>query len=281
MFLAEPPRTQFDLNFSLFGFPVRVSPWFWLLGIVLGANATGGSANTGIILLICISSIFLSILVHELGHAFMFRRFGQPARIVLTMMGGLAIPDSSPFDSGNGGGKKTSSRQQIIISAAGPIAGFMLAGLVIGLVYLGGGEVAFRFGKMISSDGFTLPWQVTLPTETSPYLQFLVHILLFFNIFWGIMNLLPVYPLDGGQISREIFVSKDPWEGLKKSLWVSVITGAIVAGLGLLVFRQIFLGVMFGFLAFGSYQVLQQIGGRGGGFGGGGRGGYGSGGRPW
>lgn len=277
VFIAEPPRTQFDLNFSLFGIPVRVHPLFWLMGVILGAYGAERAPNAGMLILIWVATVFVSILVHEFGHAFAMRKFGQSPRVVLYMMGGLAIPGASPYDFGYSS-QQPNSRQQIIISAMGPIAGFMLAGVVIALVYLGGGAVLFDFGQSIFH-----PWRVQLErgvpiggtlfsNENAIYLYYLIEAMLFVNIFWGLMNLLPVYPLDGGQISREVFVSKDPWDGLKKSLWVSVVTGAVVAGLGLFFLKSLFLGILFGMLAFGSYQVLQQINGRGG---------YGGGGRPW
>jgi len=56
----------------------------------------------------------------------MMRRFGISSHIVLHMMGGLAIPDSSGF-----GARSRDSRSSILISFAGPAAGFVFAGLII------------------------------------------------------------------------------------------------------------------------------------------------------
>jgi Zn-dependent protease len=89
----------------------------------------------------------------------------------------------------------------------------------------------------------------------------LVHYLLDINIFWGLINLLPVYPLDGGQISRQLLISSDPYGGIRKSLWLSVIVGGVVAVVGWAYMNQPYLGVMFGMLAFSSYTMLQQMGG--------------------
>ena len=94
---------------------------------------------------------------------------------------------------------------------------------------------------------------------------------LFINIFWGLLNLMPIYPLDGGQISREIFVQFDSWGGLRKSLILSIAVAGCIAVFGL-TRNSIFMALMFGMLAFSNWQVLQQTDGRGGGFGGG---------RPW
>ncbi|HMB23455.1 MAG TPA: site-2 protease family protein, partial [Anaerolineales bacterium] len=81
--------------------------------------------------------------------------------------------------------------------------------------------------------------------------------LLWVNIFWGLINLMPVYPLDGGSVARNVLVQVDPVSGMRKSLWLSVIAGGIVALLGLVFFRSLFIALMFGLLAVQSYQSLQ------------------------
>jgi len=81
--------------------------------------------------------------------------------------------------------------------------------------------------------------------------------LLWVNIFWGFINLMPIFPLDGGNVARNILIQYDPWGGVRKSLWLSVIAGGIVALAGLLFFRSIFMAIMFGLLAFQSYQSLR------------------------
>ena len=92
MFLfQQPPPTQYDLRFTVAGIPVRVHPLFWLITLLFGA--------TGNLLLlpIWILVIFVSILIHELGHAFAFRRFGQRSHIVLHFSGGLTMECLSHF----------------------------------------------------------------------------------------------------------------------------------------------------------------------------------------
>ena len=82
--LAEPPPSQYDLHFSLFGFPVRVHPMFWLVTLMLGYQSGDAAA-----VLTWIVAVFLSILVHELGHALVMRAYGLRPWIVLHGMGGL------------------------------------------------------------------------------------------------------------------------------------------------------------------------------------------------
>src|SRR6266436_412360 len=101
MLTAEPPQTPWDLNFEILKFPVRIHPYFWLVGLLLGLGATG-EEDKGIQLLIWFVALFTSILIHELGHALMIRRFGRDAHIVLHAIGGLAIegrPQGSSFGS--------------------------------------------------------------------------------------------------------------------------------------------------------------------------------------
>ena len=81
--------------------------------------------------------------------------------------------------------------------------------------------------------------------------------LLWVNIFWGVFNLMPVYPLDGGSVTRNVLLQVDPADGVRKSLWVSVIAGALIALIAFFFLRSLYMAVLFGFLAFQSYQSLQ------------------------
>jgi stage IV sporulation protein FB len=263
--LAEPPRTQFDLNFQVFGFPVRVHPFFWLVGALLGYSSL---QDGPIALVIWISAMFVSILIHELGHALMIRRFGREAHIVLYMMGGLAIEGRPQTQYGNPwsldsytGGYQPKARlpqEQIVISAAGPGIQFLLAGLIIGAVFASGGNVRIAGG--------TIPLPVAILSgglATNLNLVLLVHYLLYINIFWALMNLLPVLPLDGGQIALQVLLQQDPWQGTVRALWLSVITGGIVALLAVLVLRDTYMMFLFASLAVSSYLTLMQMGGGG------------------
>jgi Zn-dependent protease len=82
------------------------------------------------------------------------------------------------------------------------------------------------------------------------------------------MNLLPVYPLDGGQVSRETFLLSSSQDGIRQSLILSIVTGAAVAVWALTQEKDTYLAIMFGMLAYSSFMTLQAYSGRGGGFGG-------------
>jgi len=252
--LGEPGPTSFDLNFQVAGIPVRIHPLFWLTALLLGGS------GDGLILLIWVSTLFVSILIHELGHALMMRRFGIRSHIVLYLLGGLAIPDSAGFGNES---RRSNPRDWVLILAAGPGAGFLLAALIVLGVVLSGGKFwlvpedfpfFYDFELASSPDVDMRPWRA------------LVAIMLYVNIFWGLVNLLPVFPLDGGQISRTLFMQSDPWGGMVKSLWLSVIAAGAMVLWGLYL-SSFFIAIMFGMMAFQSYMTIQQISG-GGGFGG-------------
>ena len=252
MFLFQPPpSTRYDLHFNLAGIPVRVHPLFWLIAILLGS-----SSNNIIQILIWVLVVFVSILIHELGHALAMRVYGQPSQIVLHFSGGLTIPEPVWWG-GRSANVALAPRQEILISLAGPGAGFLLAGLVItGVIFSGGSIITtWLFGLI------PLPAMAVLPIGGN-ILNSLVTTLLWVNVFWGLINLLPVYPLDGGNVARYLLLKADPWDGVRKSLWVSVITGVIVAVAGLLFLSSVYMAILFGFLAFQSYQSLSGRTGR-------------------
>lgn len=252
MFLAEPPATQFDLHFRLANVPIRIHPMFWLACVVTGASGDGAT------LLVWTAVVFVSVLIHEMGHAIMMRRCGMAPRVVLYMMGGLAIPDTGPF--GMGGTGRRTPQNWILISGAGPLAGFILAGFVVLFIAASGGWFTFE-------RGFPHFWYFELnePMDANNQLLYIaLDSLLWVNIFWGLINLLPVYPLDGGQIAREFMVLRDPWRGMINSMWLSVIAGGIVVVMGLSM-QSMFVVLMFLSLTISNYMALQQ--GTGGGFG--------------
>lgn len=237
--LLEPNQTPYDLKFQVFGIPVRVHPFFWVIAALFGMSIREPGA-----LMIWVGVVFVSVLVHELGHALTARYFGCDPWITLYGMGGLASYRPR-FHEG---------WKHILILLAGPGAGFLLATFVALAVALSGHLVVLHFpgtqGVLIG-EGESL---------RNPRLFELVSFLLFVNIFWGIINLLPVYPLDGGQIARHVFGYLNPRDGLRQALWLSVLAGGMLAAMGLMS-GDLFFAIFFGYLAFNSYQALQGSGG--------------------
>jgi len=242
-----PPPTRYDLNFSLAGFPVRVHPLFWLIAVLLGY-----SSGDPLQILIWVLVVFISILVHELGHALAFRRYGLSSQIILHFAGGLTVPESTRWGS-RWANVALGPNQNIFISLAGPGAGFLLALLVIaGVVVSGGSVLTTRLLGVIP-----IPAIAFLPFGGNVLSSF-VTALLWVNIFWGVINLMPIYPLDGGSVTRNVLLQADPVNGVRKSLWISVIAGALIALAAFFFLRSLYMAILFGFLAFQSYQALQS-----------------------
>jgi Zn-dependent protease len=243
MLLGEPAPTQADLHFRLFGIPVRVHPFFWIVSLLLGMG--GGSADP-LNTLIWVAVVFVSILVHELGHAFTQRHFGGNPWITLYSFGGLASCNDCD----------RSPRSQILISLAGPVAGFVLATAVVAALAALGRLAGFQWSLIPIR---WIPFDVefyTLHEKLAPRDE-LIWDLLQVNILWGLINLLPIYPLDGGQIARELFTLRTPRAGIVRSLQLSVGMAVLVAAYALMN-GLVFTCFMFGFLAYGSYQALQN-----------------------
>jgi stage IV sporulation protein FB len=249
--LGEPERTQVDLNFSFFGIPVRVHPFFWVIGVLLGP------INTGLVeVLVRVAAFFVAILVHELGHALAMRAYGFRPWITLYGLGGLTSYDPA----GTYGSKGSGPLRQIVISAAGPGAGFVLAGILLGLIVATGYRVQLRLG---GTYGVLIGMEQVGPEYLTAFLWYL----LFISIVWGIVNLLPVYPLDGGQIAREVFLAANPRDGIRQSLLLSVWTAAgvavavlvrsIQASGGRFDLGMLWAPALFGYLAYASYATLQ------------------------
>ena len=256
MFLSEPGHTGYDIQFTLFGFPVRVHPLFFLAPLLFGRGLLHGNGNVGISLLVVTFVFFVSILFHELGHTWAFRWFGIDSRIVLHWMGGIAIPDRNSWRSGRQ--PSLTPDQQIIVSVAGPLANVVLGFAVFGIgVALGGQRGVWDFVIPVPGvefDGTALGGR--------PYLQVFFDAMIVLNLLWAIFNMLPVFPLDGGQVARAFMQKIDPRDGLQNSLYLSIGVAVLLAVYGLST-DSIFIAIFCGYMAYGSWQTLQQISGRG------------------
>jgi stage IV sporulation protein FB len=239
--LGEPSRTQYDLNFVLFGIPVRIHPLFWLAAIVLGAN--GGD---GISILTWVAAVFFAILLHELGHAWMMQFHGFHPWIVLYGMGGL-----TSYDPRQGfAAKRSDTLANILIDAAGPGIGFLFAGLVVVAFYASG------HGDQVGSYG---PWNLVPYVRLSnERLAYLLYDVLQICVLWGMVNLLPIYPLDGGQIARELFLRFSPRDGIRQSMALSIVAAIAMAAYGYVHMGSLFVAFFFGYLAYSSFIALQN-----------------------
>jgi stage IV sporulation protein FB len=232
MLLGEPQSSQYDWRFQIFGFPVRVTWLFWAVSAALGyggalsLQAAYASRNIqvhlGVLLGIWVAVTFLSILVHELGHALAFRYFGIRSEIVLYQMGGLAIPGAGMLWGRNGRRTQLSHGDQIIISAAGPAIQLLLAALVgIGAILCG---IRVNEFNWLSNS-----LKLDVSTPLNPAVYALVNFLVTSSIWWALINLLPIFPLDGGQIAQHIIGIFRRNSGLMEAHAIGAVVGFVVA----------------------------------------------------
>lgn len=154
---------------ELLGHAIVVELTFLILAALFVFPAFGKTFDDHFAALMMAPVLFLSILIHELGHAVAIDRFGYgKSTILLWGMGGLCI--------GRGG---RTAKHGLLIALAGPAAG-LIVGLPALALYLG-----LDFGLINVDVGRTV----------MKTLWFIV----FVNVGWSILNLLPIFPLDGGQ----------------------------------------------------------------------------------
>ncbi len=222
MFGIDP--TPIDLRFYLGRIPVRVHPGFWVVGALGGWNPD--DLRFTVIWMLC---LFVSILIHELGHALVSEAFGWPSEILLYHFGGLA------FSQRYHGNRPWKS---ILVSLAGPFAGFGFAACVF----------AMFLGMSLAR----------IPGDADGLIWFAIEKLLEINIFWGIVNLAPVLPLDGGQVLRSVL----EWARVSRFDYYAALVGLIVGGLiafGFLNLGLQFPGMLFLFLALQNFMTVQQL----------------------
>lgn len=235
------------LDFTLFKIPVRVEPLFWLSGFLLGGGLSGSLDRAVLIsILLWMLILFISILVHEFGHALVSRKLtGVTPSVKLWAMGGLAYPNT-----------QLTRQQSFWVTWAGPLAGlafFALTTLTCCLVYgFPGGSNVISF-LMLPRDNIT-PAGALAFQAMNPVTFDILRALVFINFWWSLVNLLPVFPLDGGQIYAAVESSQ------KKVFQVGMVVGILVAIVAFFQFQLIFASLLFAYLAFQNYQRLQQLG---------------------
>ena len=167
----EFSQTEAVLSFRLFGIPIKVRMSFLAVAVFLGLSGNDLSTVAA-----WVGVVFVSILIHELGHALTARRLGAEVAIELNAIGGLTRW-------GVRGGELSPGRRALVAASGSAV------GVVFGaLVWL----VASQFG----------PYSGTL--------AFVIRTLIFVNIFWGLLNWLPIRPLDGGHLLSALLEKISP-----------------------------------------------------------------------
>jgi Zn-dependent protease len=200
--------------------PVKLNPLFLvLIGLIgwLNSNTIEGT-------LIWCAVIFISVLVHEFGHALTAIAFGQEAEIELYGMGGVTKRQGPPIK----------LWQEFLIVLNGPLAGLAL----------------FFFAFEI--------WNIMGLNEKPMNLWlYALQITIYVNLFWTIVNLMPVHPLDGGHLLRIMLEGLFGTRGIKIAMFISMSLAGVLA---LLFFKigALIIGVIFLILTFESYRSWQS-----------------------
>jgi Zn-dependent protease len=206
-------------SFRMFGIPVTIHPSFLVIAALLGFS----SRFPVVYLIAWVAVVLISILIHELGHALTARSYGAEVEIELNAIGGLtswAVP-----------GEELSPGRRALVAAAGSGVGVIFGGLV------------WVFDQL-----------------TGPYFDvpgFVVRNLILVNVFWGLLNWLPIRPLDGGHLFSSLLQKVIPSraETIGNVVFFLTAAGALVAGL---MTRRIFIALLAGWLLMGELTRGRQ-----------------------
>ncbi|MGH8873128.1 MAG: site-2 protease family protein [Acidimicrobiia bacterium] len=199
------------LSFPLFGIPVTIHPSFLLIAAFLGLSS--GQLS---LLVAWVGIVFVSILVHELGHAVLARAFGAEVEIELNAIGGLTSWSAPEEELGPG--------RRALVAAAGSGVGLLFGGLVL----------AFK--------------QLTAPH--GELAGFIVDYLILVNVYWGLFNWLPIRPLDGGHLFTSLLQKVTPAKADRIANVVFFVTAAGALGAALWSGRLL-LALLAGWLVMG------------------------------
>ncbi len=198
--------------------PIFIHPFFWLIAGFIGFINSQSLVGT----LVWIGVVFISILVHELGHALTALAFQRPARIDLVAFGGI-----TSYPIGN-----LSYKKQFLIVFNGPFFGFLL----------------FLLANYLTTFPFF---------HNSSLLFFTLRIMVFVNFFWTLLNLLPVIPLDGGQLLRIVLEGIWGVKGFKAALLIGTVLSLGIALFAFL-YQNFILGALFFLFAFQSFDHFRK-----------------------
>ena len=256
--------SQFDVNFRLFGVPVRIMPSFWLLTLLFSPFLTrtpGGEEQPWIFGAFgWMLAVALSFLFHEFGHALSARKL-------------LGASPSVEFGIGSGrsgafvfGGITSWSYQRsglepwrrVVVSVAGPLAATGASLLFVAIAALCGNSILWSFLYGFLPIPIPVDWMILTkgPTPGALFWGYFVYGFVWIGIVWSAFNLLPIYPLDGSRVSAWIFDGR--WGGRRTSYGVSAAVAALLT-VFYLSSRQFFMAYMFGFMAYSSYQVYRAL----------------------
>jgi len=162
--------------------------------------------------------LFASIVLHELSHSLVARRYGVPMKgITLFIFGGVAEMEREP----------PNPKAEFLMAIAGPIASLLIA-----IACLGSYRLAQALGWPVEIQG------------VAGYLAWLNGTLVVFN-------LVPAFPLDGGRVLRSAL-----WRWKENLQWATRITSQIGSGFGLALILLGVLALIGGNVIGGMWWIL-------------------------
>lgn len=198
--------------------PIRIRGLFLFMAVVLGMRLQRPD-----LIAIWVAIVFVSVLVHELGHALVGRKFGLEPQIELHGMGGTTSWVN---------GSDIGHARGIAVSLAGPFAGFALAA-----VLYAGRRLGLEPHHALAR--FALDQALTI------------------NVVWGIFNLAPLLPLDGGNVMRGALNLMTKGRGEKPARAISVLMGGLLIAFAALT-GELWLGALGAFFTWANMQAYRQ-----------------------
>jgi stage IV sporulation protein FB len=213
-----------NLSFRLGTIPVRILPSFFITTVILNFGLAQTDPRR---LVVWLAIVLASVLVHELGHALAGIAFGLQPRIDLHSFGGTTSW---------AGAERVSPQKRIVISLAGPGMGFVA------------GFAAMALRAVLKS----------APGPDASLAEFAYGNLLFVNFGWGILNLLPMLPLDGGNVLNHTLDITMPGRGERPARVVSLGV-AILATAGALVGQWWWPALLGGSFVASNWRGLKEL----------------------
>jgi Zn-dependent protease/CBS domain-containing protein len=220
----------------LFGIEIRIHLTFLFLFFFVwtteGSTQDASAALRGLAL---VGIVFASVVLHELGHALMARGSGIPAKgIILLPIGGVTVLEEAHIvtDPAN------SWKRDIRIAVAGPMVNLFIAGAAVLVL-------------MAAIPGFSVTTKPLLHSSA------LYRSIVWVNLYLGLFNLLPAYPMDGGRVLRAIFSRRmDMVAATQRAIRIGNIFSILFMMVGMLLGNWWL--VMIGFFLFVGAQLEER-----------------------
>jgi Zn-dependent protease len=209
----------------VFGIRIGASPsWFFVLFLIIWLlsddfqDALGGSSTEAYVVAVAAASLFfVSLLLHEIGHALAARREGiEVIGIDLWLFGGLAKLSRDSKTPG----------EEFRVAAAGPLVTLVIAAVCFGASAL-----------LVGADDARQLASLDAGSDAAGPLELLIAFLAAMNLLLLVFNLVPAFPLDGGRIARAIAwrFTGDRAKGTIFAAWLGQAFGVLLMGLGVYV----------------------------------------------